>query len=266
MNDTTNGYQQGSCGIKKIIDCKVTDSGQQMYKVKWEPTWEPAENLANCQHLVDEFWSYVNKVKTNEEKATLHYKKIKLENIELVNGINNLDKFQLANDSKASIQHLMARTNSTSVGTNNLTPPSALNCQQTNKTNGFQNFDHKPTNHISETNMKIKNNNAVSPFRSESLSPSSKTLTNSSLKYLENFDNPYVKVAAVCKICNKEQSFKVVSNWKRHYLTHSDEKPHKCPHCDRAFVQSDKLRNHLKSKHGIGMEEPSSMVPSSMVF
>lgn len=41
--------------------------GKQMYKVKWEATWEPAENLTSCQHLIDEFWSFVNKAKSNEE-------------------------------------------------------------------------------------------------------------------------------------------------------------------------------------------------------
>ena len=49
-----------------------------MYKVKWEPTWEPAENLASCQHLIDEFWSFVNKAKTNEEVAQQHRKRVSL--------------------------------------------------------------------------------------------------------------------------------------------------------------------------------------------
>ena len=71
----------------------------------------------------------------------------------------------------------------------------------------------------------------------------------SSLKYLENFNSPYVKVIIVCKICNKEAS-KSARNWKAHYLTHAsnEEKPHKCPVCNQGFVQTNNLRAHMK-KH-----------------
>ena len=46
-------------GPKKVVDCKLDEDGKQFYKVKWESTWEPAENLRTCQHLVDEFWSFL---------------------------------------------------------------------------------------------------------------------------------------------------------------------------------------------------------------
>ena len=49
-----------------------------MYKVKWEPTWEPSENLSSCQHLIDEFWSFVNKAKSNEQTAQQHRKRVSL--------------------------------------------------------------------------------------------------------------------------------------------------------------------------------------------
>ena len=71
--------QQSSFGIKKIVDCKIGEDGQQMYKVKWEPTWEPAANLITCQHLIDEFWSFVNIAKANEEVAQQHRKRMKLQ-------------------------------------------------------------------------------------------------------------------------------------------------------------------------------------------
>ena len=45
---------------KKVIDCRVDDKGQQYYKVKWLPSWEPAERLQQHQHLVDAFWLFVN--------------------------------------------------------------------------------------------------------------------------------------------------------------------------------------------------------------
>ena len=73
----------------------------------------------------------------------------------------------------------------------------------------------------------------------------------SDLKFLETFDNPFVKVSVFCKVCNKEQSLKYQHTWKRHFLTHakSDERPHKCPHCPKTFVQSTHLKGHMKNIH-----------------
>lgn len=70
------------------------------------------------------------------------------------------------------------------------------------------------------------------------------------MQYIENFNNPYVKLLVVCKICNKEQSLKFAFTWKRHYLTHtaSGEKPFKCLICGNAYKTKDGLRNH-KKKH-----------------
>ena len=61
-------------GIRKIINSKLQD-GHRYYKLKWEPTWEPEENLAACQHLVDEFWEFVNNSKVHEEEAKQHSRK-----------------------------------------------------------------------------------------------------------------------------------------------------------------------------------------------
>lgn len=65
------------------------------------------------------------------------------------------------------------------------------------------------------------------------------------LKYLEAFDNPYVKISVVCKICSKEQSLKYQATWKRHYLTHVDDKPYKCDYCKKSFIQQMQLRKHI---------------------
>lgn len=84
----------------------------------------------------------------------------------------------------------------------------------------------------------------------------SSTLNSTGVKYLENFDNPYVKIILVCKICNKEQSLKYANTWKRHYLTHAakEDLPHKCTLCEKAFVTSTNLKNHMKihSKAKVG--------------
>ena len=79
---------------------------------------------------------------------------------------------------------------------------------------------------------------------------SSKHFAQGDVKYIDNFENPYVRIIIVCKVCSKEQSIKHQSSWKRHYLTHaSDEnKPFKCDHCTKAFVQKTALNSHMK-KH-----------------
>lgn len=119
--------QPSSFGIKKIVDCKIGEGGQQMYKVKWEPTWEPAENLASCQHLIDTFWLFVNKAKTNEVAAQQHRKRKRLEqctNNNILNIDQNFDR--LSDDNKAEVQRLLARVNETAVGSPILMSPSNM--------------------------------------------------------------------------------------------------------------------------------------------
>ena len=74
----------------------------------------------------------------------------------------------------------------------------------------------------------------------------------SDLKFLETFTNPYVKVCVFCKVCDKKQSLKHQSSWKRHFLTHSsvEDRPFKCEHCNRGFVQSGNLKLHIQKVHG----------------
>lgn len=75
----------------------------------------------------------------------------------------------------------------------------------------------------------------------------------SDLKFLENFDNPYVRISVFCKVCSKEQSLKYQHTWKRHFLTHSskDDLPNKCPHCGKGFIQAHDMRKHVERKHAV---------------
>ena len=80
-----------------------------------------------------------------------------------------------------------------------------------------------------------------------------KLLGVSDLKYLESFENPYVKITLQCKVCGKEQSLKHQHTWKRHFLTHAsdEEKPFKCTLCPKSFIRSSQLRNHEARQHSI---------------
>lgn len=248
--------EQSSFGIKKIVDCKV-ENGRQMFKVKWAPTWEPAENLAGCQHLINKFWSHVNSVKSSEERSIEHYR------MKLNPNIPNIE--MLSQENKADIQRLIARTNATTTSGNHsvLSPSNMLSSQQNNFMGGGMNhppsIKQEQSNHnISGVgfpqqqqqqnklnNMKVENNESLLDVKSGKAA-----LNNASLKYLENFNNPYVKIVIVCKICNKEQPSKFAGNWRQHYMTHSDKKPHQCAHCPKGFIRADQLRKHVQAKHG----------------
>ena len=239
QEDDWNG---SSCGIKKIVDCKVGPDGQQMYKVIWSETWEPADTLlSHCQHLINDFWGGVNKAKALEHVAQQVIQRGKTinnnnNNSNSNNSNSNIDMYRLSDDSKAGISDLIARSNSTSAGI--ISPSSKL----TKSNEQIPNFN--TNTHTNTVTPKIK-----TETKPPTPSSTSTALSNSSLKYLENFDNPYVKVIVVCKVCNKEAS-KSSGKWKIHYLTHvsEEERPHKCDICGAGFVQKIQLTNHMK-KH-----------------
>lgn len=69
-------------------------------------------------------------------------------------------------------------------------------------------------------------------------------------KAAEEFENPYVRIAYLCRICSKEQSKKFKFDWKRHYLTHNTEpKSYVCNICGKAYNQQGPLNKHMKNKH-----------------
>ncbi|XP_055301705.1 uncharacterized protein LOC129568157 [Sitodiplosis mosellana] len=50
-----------------------------------------------------------------------------------------------------------------------------------------------------------------------------------------------------CEVCN--YSTEVRTNYQRHMLIHTGEKPFKCKHCPKGFTQKINLKSHLKSNH-----------------
>ena len=82
-------------------------------------------------------------------------------------------------------------------------------------------------------------------MNSNSNSKPIKTNTSSSA---DDFDNPYVRIAYLCKICGKEQSKKFKFDWKRHYNTHGTvPKPYSCEVCGKDFAQKGLLNKHAKT-------------------
>ena len=209
-----------SFGISRIVDVKI-EGGIQMYKVEWVTTWESSESLISCQHLIDQFWSRVNNAKQQEHVAQQYIVKAKQQ----LHGLPS-------NILKTEVNTLIERTNATTPGFSS--PSSRL---QSHSSSFSAAVNHKPT---TETTTPT----TIPPPTSDA-----KGSSTASLKYIENFDNPYVKLIVACKICNKEQSTKWAKVWRQHYLTHSDKKAHQCPHCTKSFHQTNLLNKLLQAKH-----------------
>ncbi|XP_065644067.1 tissue-resident T-cell transcription regulator protein ZNF683 isoform X6 [Hydra vulgaris] len=272
QNQMQPNENQDSFGIRKIVDCKLSQDGRQMYRVKWEPTWEPAENLSSCQKLIDEFWSYVNKAKSNQEVAHQHRKRLKLDSSNGVNNINidEFNQYKLHEDNKAEIQRLINK-NTSDIGNRMMSPSHMLNLPHNNQQNMMamprtpQSVPMSP-NIIQQMRPLISSPQQFnSPQRAKvplnfgnemkQESEENKQSIPSSVKSLENFSNPYVKIIVVCKICNREQSFKRSSNWKAHFMTHSDKKPHSCLHCEKSYIRADQLRKHVEKEHSYSNQD-----------
>lgn len=75
-------------------------------------------------------------------------------------------------------------------------------------------------------------------------------------KSYDDFDNPYVRIAYLCRICSKEQSKKFKFDWKRHYLTHSTQpKNFVCKICQKAYSQQGLLNKHMKKHQNQGSDD-----------
>ena len=235
MDTETTTDEDSSFGIRRVVDVKV-EGGRQMYKVEWMCTWEPAETLSQCQHLIDRFWSHVNNAKQQQRQQQQQQQQQQLHKISSL----KQEKIEnLSEDDKAQVQQLIQRTSSTS---SVLRTPSEM-------------LSHPPSNVTAPPPIKNEPTALCKPPKVEPPPPQSqdrKTIGTAGLKYLEGFTNPYVKLIVACRICNKEQSLKFSSNWYKHYVTHSDKKPHQCPHCEKSFVRGDAMRKHVQSKHGGG--------------
>ncbi|XP_065644071.1 uncharacterized protein LOC100200420 isoform X8 [Hydra vulgaris] len=202
------------------------------------------------------------------------YKIIKLK-LDSSNGVNNINidefnQYKLHEDNKAEIQRLINK-NTSDIGNRMMSPSHMLNLPHNNQQNMMamprtpQSVPMSPNiiqqmrplisspqqfNSPQRAKVPLNFGNEMKQESEENAFLKKNDSSTSSLKYLENFTNPYVKIILACKICNKEQSLKFAATWKRHYLTHApkEDLPHKCPFCGKGYVTSTNLKNHLK-KH-----------------
>ena len=232
-----NIKEENSSGIRKILDCKISPDGRQMYKVEWDTTWEFAESLTSCQNLIDEFWSHVNKAKSFEHVAR---QQRQISSSTLLNDIGKLSA-----DDKSHIDTLIKRTSSTSTGSSILSPSQML----VSSTNSLS-LPNTMKRKLEETSNDVKCGTVKASKGGSGASDG--------LKYIANFTNPYVKLIVVCKVCNKEQSLKNSQNWANHFMVHDKSLGHKCPYCPKTFPRPNVLNKHIASKHsndGCGVKE-----------
>lgn len=68
-------------------------------------------------------------------------------------------------------------------------------------------------------------------------------------KVIEAWNNPYVELQFLCRICQKPQLYKYRRNWRRHYESHSDEKQYVCDICGTGYKANYLLKNHIAKQH-----------------
>lgn len=218
---------ESTLGMVKIVDHKTDEHGHIFYKVQWEATWEPAESLTDCQKLIEEFWLSLNEARTRIS----------------------------SNPKRKRIQAECAPV-----------PYDSLQLPDLEQWRNYPILNAVSEISANNQGIKIESKGKTAKSDNEAMSSSAshnshlgpnQSISSQGLQYIENFDNPYVKVVLVCKICNKEQSMKFSGNWKQHYLTHSsnEEKPHKCSVCGKAFVRHDKMVKHSKTHGPLKKEE-----------
>ena len=74
---------------------------------------------------------------------------------------------------------------------------------------------------------------------------------------IDTWSNPYVDLVFVCKICRKTQPHRC--NWKRHFLSHSQDRKFNCQHCGKKFKTNDNLKTHLNTHLNVKFDPAEDM-------
>jgi len=249
-------------GVRKVLDWKIIEGGRHMYKVEWHATWEPAEALATCQHLVDEFWAFVNKSKANEQVGTADQQQQEGSSMPLTltspDGSSDADANfrRICENNKADVNRLIQRTlmvspESSVHSTNDMfqysddSSPLSIKRKREEPSRNAVN----PNTVIFEMKPYVKTEYKIPSIKTENGYIVEKPTSGDGLRYIENFMSPYVDLKVVCKVCGKEQSLQHSRYWREHFKTHNKEQAHKCEHCPKTFIKPCHLRRHIKAKH-----------------
>lgn len=231
-----------SFGIKKIVECKIGNDGKQLYRVKWQETWESAESLAGCEHLITQYWTMLNRVQTHQNEAMRQHADIKT--------------YSLDEDNKSEIQKLIARASSTHPGgAPSLVSPSVmLNASQQNNRFTEKQFGSSPQQ-IKKSSIKSESDGMGKAC------DTSNNKTGTSF-VLDGWENPYAEVTFQCKVCKKSLPGDKKSQWKDHFKTHSDTFEFTCEFCQKGFHKSFNYKRHLKV-HSKDQFDPTSELISN---
>ncbi|XP_065644068.1 transcription factor ovo-like homolog lin-48 isoform X9 [Hydra vulgaris] len=194
------------------------------------------------------------------------YKIIKLK-LDSSNGVNNINidefnQYKLHEDNKAEIQRLINK-NTSDIGNRMMSPSHMLNLPHNNQQNMMamprtpQSVPMSPNiiqqmrplisspqqfNSPQRAKVPLNFGNEMKQESEENKKIDVKKPTN-----VDSFDNPYVRIAYLCRVCGKEQSQKFKFDWKRHFLTHqTGSKAFQCEICGKSFAQNGLLQKHMK--------------------
>ena len=78
------------------------------------------------------------------------------------------------------------------------------------------------------------------------------------LEQLKTHMKAHIKSSFVCN--QSDESFRSRGGFDNHMVAHRGEKIHTCIHCDKTFILAGRLKNHLKTFHGLDLAVDTSMV------
>ncbi|XP_065644542.1 MDS1 and EVI1 complex locus protein EVI1-B isoform X3 [Hydra vulgaris] len=263
----------GGHDIKKVVDFRL-DNGKRYYKVKWESSWEPEDNLLDYQVFLDQFWDFVNRVKSDQN--LLNQPQRKKPRI-IITDVNNHFKSASTKFMLNTREHIESETVSLY---KNSSLENSDNEHNDQVENGFFTQDPQRTSNLSKSTPQIlikTEHNEIPPDRPtmvgslpEKFSPSRNSTNSRSNLNTMNTDLIQGKDEKNMLICDKKSHqcpqcgkiFKRRDVMIRHERTHTNNFCYFCSCCGRGFMRRYVLLKHLKREHNT---EDQSKVLSTKV-
>lgn len=194
-------------------------NGKKFYKVKWESSWEAEDNLLKYQNLLDQFWGFVNRVKSEDIRDPLRKKpRIQLENEEQARYEEGLAPHGLANESQSinpAAEH--------NVGT--IIKPRILSSVKHEVAKSVKPAATTVSGHVVE-NLDSQNRDEEEKARLQK----------------EQEERKFK-----CQVCSL--GFKRKDMLLRHERTHSRDYCYFCSVCGKGFIRRYVLVRHLQNAH-----------------